>query len=83
MEYTLMHKDIPVVDMVIDETGFIAKLTKTHDERHIPIGVHIYDSGIDRKGLNDWWLSRSIPASRDGLQDALAMLELSSPITAI
>jgi len=79
MEYTLMHKTIPVVDMVIDETGFIAKLTTIYDERHIPIGVHMFPSGIDRKGLNDWWLGRSIPASRDGLQDALAMLELSSP----
>ena len=83
MEYTLMHKNIPVVEMVIDETGFIAKLTKTHDERHIPIGVHIFQSGVDRKGLNDWWLGRSIPASRDGLQDALAMLGLSSPMPLI
>jgi len=73
-----MHKDIPVVDMVIDETGFIAKLAKVHDERHLPVGVHIFSSGIDRKGLNDWWLGRSIPASRDGLQDALAIMEISA-----
>ena len=79
MEYTLMHKNVPVVDMVIDETGFIAKLTTTHNELHLPVGINIFSSGIDRKGLNDWWLGRSIPASRDGLDDALAMLELSSP----
>jgi len=83
MEYVLMHKNIPVVAMIIDETGFIAKLTATYDERHLPIGVQIFNSGIDRKGLNDWWLGRSIPASRDGLQDALAMLELSSSVLLI
>jgi len=74
----LMHKNIPVVDMVIDETGFISKLAKLHDERHLPIGIQVFKPGIDRKGLNDWWLGRSIPASRDGLPGALAALELSS-----
>ncbi|MCL2361765.1 MAG: excisionase [Defluviitaleaceae bacterium] len=78
MEYILMHKDIPVVDMVIDETGFIAKLGTVYDERRIPIGVHTYASGIDRKGFNDWWLGRSIPASRDGLRDALMIMDVTS-----
>jgi len=79
MEYTLMHKNTPVVGMAIDETGFIAKLAKVYDDRHLPVGVKVFGSGIDRKGLNDWWLGRSIPASRDGLQSALAMMEISSP----
>jgi len=79
LEHTLMHKNIPVVDMVIDETGFIAKLPKIHDERHLPVGVRISNTGIDRKALNDWWLGRSIPASRDGLQSALTVLGVSSP----
>jgi hypothetical protein len=74
-----MHKNTPVVDMVIDETGFIAKLPKVHDERHLPVGIHIHQSGIDRKALNDWWLGRSIPASRDGLSEALLTLDISSP----
>ncbi|MCL1846124.1 MAG: excisionase [Defluviitaleaceae bacterium] len=77
MDYTLMHKNIPVADMVIDETGFIAKVPKVHDERHLP--VRIFGAGIDRKALNDWWLGRSIPASRDGLQSALEVMGLSSP----
>ena len=79
LEYTLMHKNIPVVDMVIDETGFIAKLSKIHDERHLPVGIRVSNTVIDRKALNDWWLSRSIPASRDGLQGALTVLGVSSP----
>jgi len=78
MEYTLMHKNTPVVDMVIDETGFIAKLPKTHDERHLPVGIGVFKTGIDRKALNDWWLGRSIPASRDGLGEALLVMGVSS-----
>jgi len=78
MDYTLMHKNIPVTDMVLDVTGFIAKLLKVHDEQHLPVGVKIHTSGADRKGLNDWWLGRSIPTSRDGLQGALIALGVSS-----
>jgi hypothetical protein len=78
-----MHKNIPVVDMDVDETGFIAKLTKVHDERHLPVGVRILSTGIDRKGLNDWWLGRSIPASRAGLKEALLTMGISSPILLI
>ena len=74
MECTLMHKNIPVVDLLIDETGFIAKLPKIHDERHLPVGVNILRNRIDRKALNDWWTGRSIPASRDGIKEALETL---------
>jgi hypothetical protein len=74
----LMHKNIPVADIVLDETGYIAKVAKIYDERHLPVGVRIYSTGIDRKALNDWWLGRSIPASRVGLQEALAALGLNS-----
>jgi hypothetical protein len=79
MDYTLMHKDIPVIDLEIDATGFISKILKVHDERHLPMGIHIFATGIDRKGLNDWWLGRSIPASRMGLADALDILGFKSP----
>jgi len=75
-----MHKNIPVVDMEIDEaTGYISKIRDVHDPRRIPIGVNILKSGVDRKALNDWWLSRSIPASRVGLLDALVGIGISSP----
>jgi len=75
MEYTLMHKNIPVVDMDIDEaTGQIAKLGNAHDVRHLPLGIGVYKTGIDRGALNKWWTGRSIPASRDGIRDALETL---------
>jgi len=77
LECTLMHKNIPVVDMEIDdEVGAIAKLLTTHDIRHLPLGIAVFKTGIDRKMLNDWWIGRSIPASRDGIREALETLEI-------
>jgi hypothetical protein len=74
-----MHKNIPVADLQIDEeTGNISKLFDVHDKRHLPLGIHEYSTGIDRKALNDWWIGRSIPASRDGIRDALETLGIYS-----
>ena len=83
MEYTLMHKNNPVVDMRIDETGYIAKLTAIQDIRRLPPGVGIYKTGIDRKALNNWWTGRSIPASRAGIGDALKNICVSAPLLLI
>jgi len=84
MDYTLMHKNIPVVDMFIDDkTAAIAKLRNVHDIRHLPPGINIFKTGIDRAGLNDWWKGRSIPASRDGIRDALEQMGVSSPLLLI
>ena len=79
MECTLMHKNIPVVDLQIDETGYIAKLLELHDVRHLPPGIGISKTGIDRTALNEWWIGRSIPASRDGIDTALQSIGVSAP----
>jgi len=80
MECTLMHKNIPVLDMSIDDaTSHIAKLRNEHDIRRLPPGINVFKSGIDRKELDDWWTGRSIPASRDGINDALQSIGISSP----
>ncbi len=79
MEYTLMHRNIPVVDMTIDETGYIAKLRDVHDVRRLPVGTNVFKTGVDRKSLNDWWTGRSIPASRSGLDAALQSIGIASP----
>jgi hypothetical protein len=80
MEYTLMHKNAAVVDMAIDETSTIVKLSKPRDERRLPVGVNISKTGVDRKALNDWWLGRSIPASRAGIDEALRSINVSAPM---
>jgi hypothetical protein len=80
MQYTLMHKNYPVADITLDETGIILKIGTLYDERRLPLGVGIFKSGIDRKALNEWWTGRSIPASRSGLEAALRCIGISSPI---
>ena len=79
MEYILMHKNISVTNIIIDETGYIARIQNTHDVTHLPPGINIFKTGIDRKELNDWWIGRSIPANRDGINDALQSIGISSP----
>ncbi|MCL2122233.1 MAG: excisionase, partial [Clostridiales bacterium] len=80
MFYTLMHKNNPVAEMEIDSaSGYIAKLRDVFDPRRLPVGVGIDKSVIDRKALNDWWMGRSIPASRAGLNDALMSIGVNSP----
>ena len=80
MDYTLMHKNIPVVDMKIDDvTHTIVKLQDAYDTRHLPPGINIYKTGIDRGALNEWLIGRSIPASRDGINEALETIGVHSP----
>ena len=76
MNCTLMHKNIPVVDIQIaEDIGVIIEIGTVHNYAHLPVGtVAMFgkDKGkISRKTLYDWWAGRSIPASRDGLQDIL------------
>jgi len=80
MKYALMHKTYPVLDMELEESGYILKILDVYDEPRIPVGVHVHNSGIDRKALNDWWQGRRIPASRMGLDEALLSIGISSPV---
>jgi len=74
MNYTLMHKNVFVVDMEID-IGRIARLFNLQTPEHLPLGV-LTKNGLDRKKMNDWWIGRSIPASRDGIRDVLENLNI-------
>ncbi|MDR0514372.1 MAG: hypothetical protein LBG81_04325, partial [Coriobacteriaceae bacterium] len=80
MRYTLMHKTLEVLDLEIDtETFSISQLYEVYVPAHVPVGVAMVDSVRPQRGsLNKWWLSRSIPASRSGLRDALERLNVSS-----
>ena len=65
MHYTLMHKEIPVVDIELDDaSGAITRVDDVHNAAHIPIGIAYKNDILDRKALNKWWYGRSIPASR-------------------
>ncbi len=79
MNYTLMHKDIPVADLTLDEaTGSIQRIDALLHGEHLPVGVSVRHGVADRAALNEWWEDRSIPASRSGLREALETLGVAS-----
>lgn len=80
MEYLLMHKDLPVLEMELDEaTGAIFRIGEIYEPKHIPVGIGAAGSVVDRASLNHWWQGRSIPASRSGIRNALEHLHVSTP----
>lgn len=78
LKYILMHKNKPVAHIeIFDETGAIVSIDSVIDKAHLPIGVlrlFHHEETLDRAALNQWWLGRSIPASRMGIRDALDTL---------
>ena len=65
MDCVLMNKNIPVVKLELDEdTATILKVKQIHELHFLPVGISISAGIPNRKDLNDWWLGRSIPASR-------------------
>lgn len=80
MTHTLMHKDIPVADLTLDEaTGSIQRIDVLLHGEHLPVGVSVRHGVADRAALNEWWEDRSIPASRSGVREALEPLGVASP----
>lgn len=79
MEYTLMHKELPVIEIDLDEaTSSVQKLGAVYHLEHLPLGTVSRHGGVDRAALNTWWIDRSIPASRSGVRRALETLNLPS-----
>lgn len=82
MKYTLMHKNIAVADIDIDEAlGGITKIRNIISKKHLPVGIvrmQRDDEVVDWYAFNQWWTGRSIPASRMGVMDALDTLNVYS-----
>lgn len=80
MKYILMHKNISVAEIEIDDAvGVITEISDIMRKEHLPIGVlHSlrHKEIVDRAALNHWWRGRSIPASRMGIADVLDSLGL-------
>jgi len=80
MNYTLMHKNIKVADLSLDEeTGSIVEIGEIYNFAHLPVSTTKDGLSADRALLNKWWTDRSIPASRSGVRDALEILRVSTP----
>lgn len=79
MNYILMHKTIPVLQIEIDgSSGSIISLGEFISPERLPVGIANTGGEVDRKALNDWWTGRSIPASRSGIREALEIMGVSS-----
>lgn len=79
MEYRLMHKNTAVANITLDDAScFISRVGEVHAENHVPVGIPVRKGEIDRAALNEWWKSRAIPASRQGIREALDELHLST-----
>lgn len=75
MKFTLMHKKTAVAEIELDDvTCLIKKIGNVFAVGHLPIGVPVRKGIPDRAALNDWWMERSIPASRTGIREALEIL---------
>lgn len=77
----LMHKNIPVLNFSYDEeVSKIEKINEIINQPHIPIGISFKDGILNRGELNKWWQDRAIPASREGLANALEQLGIDSRV---
>lgn len=80
MNYILMHKRKKTARVSLDETGgYIREIYDVYAPEHIPVGAAGTDGTPDRAGLSRWWHRRAIPASRAGLREAFAIMDIDSP----
>lgn len=78
-KYVLKHKDVAVAEIELDEaTGAISAIGNVYTEQHVPVGITVKKGRIDRAAFNEWWRGRAIPASRDGIKEALLELRLAT-----
>ena len=77
MDYILMHKDVSVAELDINERyGQIENVGSVLDIAHLPIGTVDSSGAVDADALASWWSRRSIPAGRTGLREFLDRLNL-------
>ena len=78
MKYILMHREIEVAEIELDELSHITNMYEVYAEEHFPVGT-LGKHGVDKTMLAKWWAKRSIPASRSGLRETLDLLHMSVP----
>ena len=76
--YVLKHKNIDVLEIELNNLGEISSFGKTLNREHLPVGT-VQKNGLDLKIIREWWKGRSIPASREGLQWILQILDMTTP----
>ena len=79
MKYQLMHKDVCVLDLNLDESlGVITSIDEIFDFEHLPIGT-FQQGDFSEINFKQWWVGRSIPKNRNGIKDVLEHLDIPIP----
>ena len=77
MKYILMHRELPVAVLSINDTsGTVYRVEDVVQPAHLPIGLFSADCREFAKNLNLWLAGRTIPASRSGFHHALEALQI-------
>lgn len=76
--YILMNKNRPLVEVFLSDAGFITEAATVFDNEAFPVGINPADRKTLVAKLNEWWYSRIIPASRDGLKFVLHLYDVES-----
>lgn len=74
-QFILKHKNIDVLKFSFNDTFEIDNIIDIYTKEHIPLGIST-EKDCFLKSFQKWWIHRGIPASRDKLQEGLALLNL-------
>ena len=73
-EYTLMCKDTPVYNILL-ENETIKQITQFHNLKYAPVYTVIFNE-LKLERLNDWLSERAIPINRDGYDTIVKNLKV-------
>lgn len=80
MDAILMNKDKKILRLDVDEQlGHFNVICQIYDLEYMPVGIPLERAIPSRARLYKWWAGRSIPASREGLEEVLFRLNITSP----
>lgn len=75
----LMHKNIPVLKLVMeDRIGIIIETKEILNVDHFPYCIQVTNNDFSFSKLSNWWSNRSIPNSRPLLREVLRFCKLYS-----
>lgn len=77
-KYIIMNKNIPLVKVMLSDAGYITEVLQIYNPEAFPVGIFTDDFNKLADRLNQWWRSRIIPASRDGLRYILHLYAVES-----
>lgn len=78
-KYIIMNKNIPLAKVMLSDAGYITEVLQIYNPEAFPVGIFRDDLRKLADRLNQWWLSRIIPSSRDGLRYILHLYDIESP----